>query len=81
VTVLSGQVICPLLSVLGVDSGQLVGVCTGIPNFVDELVIRVEVPSVGNYTIANGSSTITDGAKRDRLVWPGDMSIALETIG
>ncbi|KAF3020754.1 hypothetical protein E8E15_003767 [Penicillium rubens] len=33
-----------------------------------------------NYTITNGSSTITDGAKRDRLVWPGDMSIALETI-
>ena len=33
-----------------------------------------------NYTITNGSSTITDGAKRDRLVWPGDMSIALESI-
>ncbi|KAJ5305876.1 hypothetical protein N7508_004891 [Penicillium antarcticum] len=33
-----------------------------------------------NYTITNGTSTITDGAKRDRLVWPGDMSIALESI-
>jgi hypothetical protein len=33
-----------------------------------------------NATITNGSSTITDGAKRDRLVWPGDMSIALESI-
>ncbi|KAJ6186734.1 hypothetical protein N7519_008035 [Penicillium mononematosum] len=33
-----------------------------------------------NYTITNGSSTTTDGAKRDRLVWPGDMSIALESI-
>lgn len=33
-----------------------------------------------NFTITNGSSTITDGAKRDRLVWPGDMSIALESI-
>jgi len=33
-----------------------------------------------NYIITNGSSTITDGAKRDRLVWPGDMSIALESI-
>ena len=33
-----------------------------------------------NVTIANGSSTITDGAKRDRLVWPGDMAISLESI-
>lgn len=33
-----------------------------------------------NTTIGNGSSIITDGAKRDRLVWPGDMSIALESI-
>ncbi|KAJ5722734.1 hypothetical protein N7488_000769 [Penicillium malachiteum] len=33
-----------------------------------------------NYTITNGSSTITDGAKRDRLVWPGDMAISLESI-
>lgn len=31
-------------------------------------------------TITIGSSTITDGAKRDWLVWPGDMSIALESI-
>ncbi|PYH99891.1 alpha-L-rhamnosidase A precursor [Aspergillus ellipticus CBS 707.79] len=33
-----------------------------------------------NYTITNGSSTLVDGAKRDRLVWPGDMSIALESV-
>lgn len=33
-----------------------------------------------NITITNGSSTITDGAKRDRLVWPGDMAISLESI-
>jgi hypothetical protein len=33
-----------------------------------------------NYTITKGRSTTTDGAKRDRLVWPGDMSIALESI-
>ncbi|KAJ5179241.1 hypothetical protein N7492_002451 [Penicillium capsulatum] len=45
---------------------------------------RIELPETvawwNNYTIANGSSTITDGAKRDRLIWPGDMSIALESI-
>lgn len=29
-----------------------------------------------NYTITNGSSALVDGAKRDTLVWPGDMSIA-----
>ncbi|KAI9731478.1 MAG: hypothetical protein M1834_004598 [Cirrosporium novae-zelandiae] len=33
-----------------------------------------------NYTISNGSSVITDGAKRDRLIWPGDMSIAVPSI-
>ncbi|KAJ6021483.1 hypothetical protein N7540_006987 [Penicillium herquei] len=33
-----------------------------------------------NQTITNGTSTITDGAKRDRLVWPGDMAISLESI-
>ncbi|RAH64987.1 putative alpha-L-rhamnosidase A [Aspergillus aculeatinus CBS 121060] len=32
-----------------------------------------------NYTITNGSTTLVDGAKRDRLVWPGDMSIAIES--
>jgi hypothetical protein len=26
-----------------------------------------------NFTISNGTSVLTDGAKRDRLVWPGDM--------
>ncbi|RAH46141.1 rhamnosidase B precursor [Aspergillus brunneoviolaceus CBS 621.78] len=33
-----------------------------------------------NLTIANGTSTVTDGAKRDRAVWPGDMSISRESI-
>lgn len=30
-----------------------------------------------NGTIANGTSVLVDGAKRDRLVWPGDMAISL----
>ncbi|EXJ88367.1 hypothetical protein A1O1_05297 [Capronia coronata CBS 617.96] len=33
-----------------------------------------------NYTIATGKSVLVDGAKRDRLVWPGDMSIATPSI-
>lgn len=33
-----------------------------------------------NTTITNGSSALVDGAKRDRLVWPGDMSIAVPAI-
>ncbi|KAL9062352.1 MAG: hypothetical protein Q9157_008997 [Trypethelium eluteriae] len=33
-----------------------------------------------NYTIANGTEVLTDGAKRDRLVWPGDMSVAVPSI-
>ena len=33
-----------------------------------------------NTTITNGTSTFVDGAKRDRLVWSGDMSISLPTV-
>ena len=33
-----------------------------------------------NYIITNGTSVLVDGAKRDRLVWPGDMAIALPSI-
>jgi hypothetical protein len=33
-----------------------------------------------NFTISNGSAVTTDGAKRDRMVWPGDMSIAVPGI-
>ncbi|KAK7734942.1 hypothetical protein SLS53_007719 [Cytospora paraplurivora] len=29
-----------------------------------------------NYTITNGSSCLVDGAKRDTLVWPGDIFIS-----
>jgi hypothetical protein len=46
----------------------------------DNITLPQTVTWWNNYTITNGSSTITDGAKRDRLVWPGDMSIALESI-
>ena len=30
-----------------------------------------------NGSLANGTTTIVDGAKRDRAVWPGDMAIAV----
>lgn len=33
-----------------------------------------------NYTVANGTVVTTDGAKRDRMVWPGDMTIAVPGI-
>ncbi|WYZ38979.1 hypothetical protein EsH8_III_000893 [Colletotrichum jinshuiense] len=33
-----------------------------------------------NFTIANGTAVTTDGAKRDRVVWPGDMYIAVPGI-
>jgi hypothetical protein len=33
-----------------------------------------------NLTIAPGNTVTTDGAKRDRMVWPGDMSIAAPGI-
>ncbi|KAJ9134654.1 Alpha-l-rhamnosidase a [Pleurostoma richardsiae] len=33
-----------------------------------------------NFTISNGSAVTTDGAKRDRVVWPGDMYVAVPGI-
>lgn len=33
-----------------------------------------------NFTIANGTAITTDGAKRDRMAWPGDMAIAVPGI-
>lgn len=33
-----------------------------------------------NATITEGSSCIVDGAKRDREVWPGDVSVSLPGI-
>ncbi|KAF2187889.1 glycoside hydrolase family 78 protein [Zopfia rhizophila CBS 207.26] len=33
-----------------------------------------------NATIANGTSVLIDGAKRDRLVWPGDIAISGPSI-
>lgn len=33
-----------------------------------------------NFTITNGTSALVDGAKRDRLVWAGDMAIAVPGI-
>ena len=66
--------------------------CTIDPNYGDALVHIFEINSTqkgdnvgpdtwwNNYTISNGSSVLTDGAKRDRIVWPGDMSIAVPSI-
>ncbi|KAI1377197.1 Six-hairpin glycosidase-like protein [Hypoxylon crocopeplum] len=33
-----------------------------------------------NFTVAKGTAVTTDGARRDRLVWPGDMYIAIPGI-
>ncbi|KAH7384304.1 Six-hairpin glycosidase-like protein [Phaeosphaeria sp. MPI-PUGE-AT-0046c] len=33
-----------------------------------------------NYTITEGGSALVDGAKRDRIVWAGDMAIAVPAI-
>ena len=33
-----------------------------------------------NATITEGSSCVTDGAKRDREVWPGDLSVSFPSI-
>jgi hypothetical protein len=38
------------------------------------------IPWYNNVTIANGSSVVVDGAKRDREIWPGDMVVAMPSV-
>ncbi|KAL1620160.1 hypothetical protein SLS54_006361 [Diplodia seriata] len=67
-------------------------ICTIDPKYGDALIYLNQITSnmtsddVGdlpwyvNYTIANGTSALVDGAKRDRLVWAGDMAIAVPGV-
>jgi len=55
--------------------------CTIDPKYGDALIHIFKINSsisdatnvtwYNNYTIANGSSALVDGAKRDRIVWAG----------
>jgi hypothetical protein len=55
--------------------------CTIDPNHGDALIHIFQINSsisdatnvtwYNNFTITNGSSALTDGAKRDRIVWAG----------
>jgi len=33
-----------------------------------------------NSTITNGTSALVDGAKRDKLIWPGDLGISVPAV-
>lgn len=75
------------MTIIGAYTNQL---CTIAPNRGNALVHLGEINSTetittpntwyNNYTITNGTSSLVDGAKRDRLVWAGDMSIAVPAI-
>lgn len=42
--------------------------------------VSLPVSWYNNHTICEGTSCLTDGAKRDRLVWAGDMAIAVPAV-
>lgn len=52
----------------------------GVVNSTQNISLPTTISWYLNYTVANGSSVLVDGAKRDRLVWPGDMSISAPGI-
>ncbi|KAF8492516.1 Six-hairpin glycosidase-like protein [Gautieria morchelliformis] len=63
--------------------------CTISPSEGNALVQDITIPGQSpappgitylNTTITNGSSAVVDGAKRDRLVWPGDYAVAFPAI-
>ncbi|KAL3452723.1 Six-hairpin glycosidase-like protein [Aspergillus insuetus] len=70
----------------GAYTGQLATIDPGYGNSLTVLVTwPPALPSeynncYSNWTITNGTTALTDGGKRDRLVWAGDMTIALETV-
>jgi hypothetical protein len=49
----------------------------GVVNSTQNISLPETITWYYNYTIANGSSVLVDGAKRDRLIWPGDMAVAM----
>ncbi|KAF2133077.1 glycoside hydrolase family 78 protein [Dothidotthia symphoricarpi CBS 119687] len=49
-------------------------------NITSAISDAVNVTWYYNYTISNGTSVLVDGAKRDRLVWAGDMAIAVPGV-
>nr|POF09148.1 hypothetical protein CFP56_76277 [Quercus suber] len=51
-------------------------------SLVDLEASDVNVPTYwwSNSTITNGTSALVDGAKRDKLIWPGDFSISLPGV-
>ncbi|KAL6709102.1 hypothetical protein ACN47E_001918 [Coniothyrium glycines] len=65
-------------------------ICTIDPTHGDALIHIREINSsisdatnvtwYYNTTITNGTSALVDGAKRDRLVWAGDMAIAVPGV-
>ncbi|KAH7067613.1 Six-hairpin glycosidase-like protein [Paraphoma chrysanthemicola] len=65
-------------------------ICTIDPHYGDALIHIFQINSsvsdatnvtwYNNYTITNGSSALVDGAKRDRIVWAGDMAIAVPGV-
>ncbi|KAK3074416.1 hypothetical protein LTR53_003147 [Teratosphaeriaceae sp. CCFEE 6253] len=51
-------------------------------SLVDLLANDTSVPTFwySNETLTNGTSALVDGAKRDKLIWPGDFSISLPGV-
>ncbi|KAK5121877.1 hypothetical protein LTR85_004448 [Meristemomyces frigidus] len=51
-------------------------------SLVDLQANLTDVPTYwwSNSTLTNGSSALVDGAKRDKLIWPGDFSISLPGV-
>ncbi|KAK0251480.1 hypothetical protein LTR91_016267 [Friedmanniomyces endolithicus] len=51
-------------------------------SLVDLLANDSSIPTFwySNSTLTNGTSALVDGAKRDKLIWPGDFSISLPGV-
>ncbi|KAJ0426844.1 Six-hairpin glycosidase [Aspergillus carlsbadensis] len=70
----------------GAYTGQLATIDPVHGNSLTVLVTWPPAPTTehnnwySNWTITNGTTALTDGGKRDRLVWGGDMTIEFETV-
>ncbi|CAN8098561.1 unnamed protein product [Discula destructiva] len=68
-----GAYTCQLCSIDPAQGNSLIWL--GIITSSQTIELPQTVPWYNNYTITGGKTASVDGAKRDRLVWPGDLVV------
>ncbi|KAJ4396746.1 hypothetical protein N0V93_000968 [Gnomoniopsis smithogilvyi] len=74
----AGAYTCQLCSIDPTQGDSLIWL--NIINSTEVIELPVTIPWYNNYTITGGKTALVDGAKRDRLVWPGDIVVTAPSM-